>query len=239
MRHQIVEDRIWRIIDAKDQVLGRLATQISHILQGKHKPMYLDNMFCGDPIIVVNARHFALTGRKRFNKHYIHHTGYPGGLKKVPIADVMEKRPKDALRLAVKSMLPANRLRDVRLSNLRIYLEDEHDHDSQNPVPVPPAHCGPRLGHGGPPTYAELENWWTENLLNVPDRILNEVVAEVRAELKDSQVSPSRPVGLAQALELSAENELTPAELESFNTYTSAADKDLRENAVIIPSTLV
>lgn len=239
MRHQIVEDRIWRIIDARGQVLGRLATQIAHILQGKHKAMYLDNMFCGDPIIVINARHFALTGRKRFNKHYIHHSGYPGGLKRVPITRVMETRPKDAIRLAVKGMLPANRLRDVWLSNLRIYLGEEHDHHSQNPVPLPPAHCGPRIGLGGPPTYAELENWWTENLLDVPDRILNEVVAEVREEVKNSQGSSSRPVGLAQALELSAENELTVTEMDSYNRYIAAGEKALEENPVIVPSSLV
>lgn len=238
MRHQVVEDRMWRIIDAKDQVLGRLATQITHILQGKHKPMYFDNIFCGDPIIVINARHIALTGRKRFNKHYIHHTGYPGGLKKVPIAQVMEKRPKDILRLAVKRMLPPNRLRDVRLSNLRIFLDEEHDHHSQNPAPVPPVNRGPRLGRGGPPTYSELESWWTENLLDVPDNILNEVVAEVRAERDGRPSRTKHRIGLVQALDFTAESDYTPEHRERIGAYITAAEKDLEEKAIIIPSSL-
>lgn len=236
MRHQVVQDRIWRIIDAKDQVLGRVATQISHILQGKHKPMYFDNIFCGDPIIVINARHIALTGRKRFNKHYIHHTGYPGGLKKVPIAQVMEKRPKDVLRLAVKRMLPPNRLREVRLSNLRIFLDEEHDHHSQGPVPVPAAHRGSRLGRGGPPTYPELEHWWTENLLDVPDHILKEVVAEVRAEQDSRASETNQRVGVAQVLDLFAESEGAPEDLERIRAYVSAAEKDLETEAVVVPS---
>lgn len=236
LRHQIVRDRIWRIIDAKDQVLGRLAVQIARILQGKHKHTYFDNMNCGDPVIVINARHFALTGRKRFNKIYTHHTGYPGGLRQVPIRQVMRRRPTDALRLAVKSMLPSNKLRAVWLDNLRIYLDDEHDLTGVKPVPVPLAHCSKRIGAGGPPTYAELENWWTENLLHVPDELLSQVVGEVRAEQASANRNTVGAVGLAQALEFSQGTDPSPEEVEVRSRYITAAEESLKHDAVIVPT---
>lgn len=239
MRHQIVQDKIWRIIDARDQVLGRVAVQISKILQGKHKAMYFRNMDCGDPVIVINARHFALTGRKRFNKVYPHYTGYPGGRKEVPIRRVMEKRPDDVIRRAVKGMLPSNRLRKIWLSNLRIYQDDQHDHHAQKPVPVPPVTAGRRLGTGGPPTVEELDHWWVENLIHVPDHILEEVVAEVREEMQSTSNHSYKKAGLAELLELSPENEPTTAEREAHVAYLSAAEKSLNESPVIVPSSLL
>lgn len=235
LRHQIVQDRMWRIIDAKDQVLGRLAVQIARILQGKHKPTYFDNMNCGDPIIVINARHFALTGRKRFNKIYTHHTGYPGGLKQIKIRDVMRRRPTDALRLAVKRMLPANKLRAVWLDDLRIFLDEEHDLTGVKPIPVPLAHCSKRIGMGGSPTSNELENWWTENLLDVPDDLLREVVDEVRNERSETTRKSAKAVGLAQALAFLDGSDPSPDEVSARSRYIAAAEDSLKRDAVIVP----
>ena len=161
LRHHNARDKIWRLVDAKDQVLGHLAVQISRVLIGKNKPTYLDNMDCGDPVIVINADEFKLTGRKATNKHYRKYSGYPGGLKEHPVTRVLDRRPADALYLAVKRMLPTNRLRKVRLNNLHIFIGDTHPHQAQKPAPMPPAHLGSRLGYGGPPTDEELEVWWT------------------------------------------------------------------------------
>lgn len=200
--------------------------------------MYMDNLDCGDPVIVVNARHIVLTGRKRFNKVYAHYTGYPGGRKEVSFQAVMEKRPDDVLRLAVKGMLPANRLRKIWLSNLRIYQDEQHDHHSQKPVLLPPVTAGRRLGSGGPPTLEELSHWWTEHLILVPDHILKEVVAEVREEMQSTFAPPQKNAGLAELLKLPAENELTATDREAHAVYMSAAEKTLKENAVVVPPSL-
>lgn len=231
LRHHVVRDKIWRIVDARGQVLGRLAVQIARVLQGKHKPIYMDNMDCGDPIVVINARSFALTGRKKWNKEYVHHTGYPGGLKRVPIGRLMETRPEDALRLAVKNMLPSNKLRDVWLSNLRIFLDEEHDHESQSPVPMPPAHAGEVLGTGGAPTHAELESWWLDHLSLVPDPILDEVIAEVRSE----QAANHEHVGIAKVLDFDTGGDISVAEREASTAYVAAATAHAQENPVVLP----
>eukprot|EP00177_Eucheuma_denticulatum_P001369 GFKZ01002484.1.p2 GENE.GFKZ01002484.1~~GFKZ01002484.1.p2 ORF type:complete len:250 (-),score=22.78 GFKZ01002484.1:1123-1872(-) len=236
MRHQVVRDRIWRVIDAREQILGRLAAQIAKILQGRHKPMYMSNMDCGDPVIVINARHISLTGRKRVNKIYAHHSGYPGGRKEVPFLTVMDKRPEDPIRLAVKRMLPANRLRDVWLSNLRIYQDDEHEHEAQHPVPVPPASIGVRLGTGGPPTYDELNYWWVEHLTHVPDKIMKDVITEVRTENGNTEKEHRKFVGLAEALALPEGHTFTTAETDSHARYVTAVENSLKENAIILPT---
>lgn len=239
LRHQVPRDRIWRIIDAKDQVLGRLAVQIATVLQGKNKPTYFDNMFSGDPVIVINARHIALTGRKRFNKIYTHYTGYPGGLRQVPIDQVMRRRPLDVLRLAVKRMLPSNRLRKIWLDNLRIYLDGQHDLSGVKAAPLPLAHCSKRLGEGGPPTYEELENWWAELLVHVPDDMLREVVDEVRAEFAaEAADEGSDPVGLAQVFEMSLSPDASAAEVDANVRYIAATKESLQGDPIIVPPSL-
>lgn len=187
IRHQIPRDRIWRLCDARGQVLGRIATQIATILMGKNKPTYLDNIFSGDPVVVINATQFALTGRKWETKRIVSHTGTPGGLKRRPVRAVLATRPTHPLYLAVKRMLPANRLRTVRLANLHLFPGDEHPHESQAPVLLPPAHVGARLGRGGPPERADLENWWLDQVCEAPDRVLEPIVAEARAEAPKSR----------------------------------------------------
>lgn len=170
LRHHNARDKIWRLVDAKDQVLGRLASQIATVLIGKNKPTYLDNMDCGDPVVVINADKFTLTGRKWKNKHYKSFSGYPSGLKEVPVTHVLEKRPADAIYLAVKRMLPTNKLRRVRLDNLFIYMGEDHPHKAQRPALLPPCHLGSRLGTGGAPTEEELETWWINLITQTPQK---------------------------------------------------------------------
>ncbi len=126
-------ERNWLIVDAKDQRLGRLATRIADNLRGKTKPTYTPNIDTGDFVVVVNAARIAVTGRKMENKIYYRHTGYPGGLKQRTLAEMMEKKPEEVIRLAVKGMLPKNRLGRAQLRKLKIYAGPEHPHEAQNP----------------------------------------------------------------------------------------------------------
>lgn len=238
MRHHVARDKIWRVIDAKDQVLGRVASQAAKILQGRHKVMYMDNMDCGDPVIVINARHISLTGRKRYTKVYVHHTGYPGGRKEVPIDQVREKRPDDIIRRAVKGMLPANRLRRSWLSNLRIYQDDKHDHHAQKPALLAPVCKGRRIGSGGPPTYEELNYWWIEHLIHVPDGILREVVQEVRDEINPDLDAAKMQRGIAELLALPSDEEHTDLEKGANTRYITAIENSLKEDPVVIPRSL-
>jgi large subunit ribosomal protein L13 len=126
----------WFIVDANGLVLGRLATKIAEVLRGKHKPMWAPHMDCGDFIVVVNADKVRITGRKMLQKRYVHHTGYPGGLRHTPIARVMQDRPEFILKHAVRGMLPHNRLGRQMLKKLKIYTAPEHPHSAQQPEPL-------------------------------------------------------------------------------------------------------
>ena len=232
LRHIIPRDKIWRIVDGRDQVLGRVAGQIAKLLQGKHKVSYLDNMHCGDPVIVINARDIVLTGRKSRNKVYYHHTGYPGGLKKVPIRSVYEKRPEDVLRLAVRSMLPRNKLRALMLDDLKIFMGPDHHYESLKPVPVAPAHCGSRIGHGGPPTMEELEKWWGDSVMYEDEGSLQEIYNEVKNECGGKRV------GLAQLLEMDSGEDRKQDEIEAHRKYVAAAEMQLQSDPVLIPNIL-
>lgn len=122
--------RVWHIVDARDQVVGRLATQVSRLLIGKHKPTYTPHIDNGDWVVVVNAKHAALTGRKFTDKLYHRHTGYPGGLKTLTARQLWERAPDRILSKAVKGMLPRNRMHKHRLKRLRIFPEEEHLHEA-------------------------------------------------------------------------------------------------------------
>lgn len=126
MHPEAIKGLRWRLFDAKDQVLGRLASQIAVILQGKDKPTYTPNKEEGDICVVVNARHVALTGDKVKTKVYRWHTGYIGSLKERTVAEEMRKDPTEVLRTAVHRMLPRNRLRDDRMRKLRIFPDESH-----------------------------------------------------------------------------------------------------------------
>lgn len=127
----------WHVVDARGQVLGRLASQLAPILRGKHKPTYAPNVDCGDYIVVINAREIVLTGNKWDGKLYRWHTGHPGGLKQRTARELFERKPEDVLRKAVFGMLPKNRMRALQDKKLKIFLDEHHDFVEQvgeNPV---------------------------------------------------------------------------------------------------------
>jgi large subunit ribosomal protein L13 len=127
--------RQWHVIDATDVVLGRLAVQAANLIRGKHKPTFAPHVDGGDFVIIVNASKVALTGAKRENKLAYRHSGYPGGLKKVPYTELLDKRPDRAVEKAVKGMLPHNTLGRHMASKLKVYAGPEHPHQAQKPVP--------------------------------------------------------------------------------------------------------
>ena len=121
----------WYLVDAKDRVLGRLATQIAMRLRGKHKPIFTPHADTGDFIVVINANKVTLTGRKWDKKIYYRHTGYIGGLKEITAKKLLEKKPEDILRFAVRGMLPKNSLGRRQMKKLKIYSGSEHPHEAQ------------------------------------------------------------------------------------------------------------
>lgn len=130
--------REWLLIDGENEVLGRLATQISLILQGKAKPTYTPHMDDGDFVVVVNADKIRLTGNKTLQKKYFYYTGYIRGLREITYEDMRSRKPTEILRLAVKRMLPKNRLGRKMLKKLKIYIGPEHPHGAQQPRKVDP-----------------------------------------------------------------------------------------------------
>lgn len=129
-------ERKWYVIDAKDVVLGRLATQVATILRGKHRPEYTPHADCGDHVIVINAEKVAVTGNKESQKVYYHHTGYAGGLKSISLADQREKHPERIIESAVKGMMPKGPLGRAMLKKLKVYAGPEHPHAAQKPEPL-------------------------------------------------------------------------------------------------------
>jgi len=128
-------ERTWHVIDATDVVLGRLATQVATLLRGKHKATYAPHVDNGDFVIVINADKVALTGNKRATKLAYRHSGYPGGLRSVTYAELLDKRPDRAIEKAVRGMLPKNSLAAQQLSKLKVYTGSEHPHAAQQPQP--------------------------------------------------------------------------------------------------------
>lgn len=123
----------WYIADADGAVLGRLASSIAARLRGKHNPLYTPHVDTGDWVIVVNAEKVVLTGKKLDKKNYYRHSGYIGGLKTTTARELMEKRPEDVIRFAVKGMLPKNRLGRKLIKKLKVYRGDQHPHEAQQP----------------------------------------------------------------------------------------------------------
>ncbi|MBO7300704.1 MAG: 50S ribosomal protein L13 [Tidjanibacter sp.] len=123
----------WYVIDAENEVLGRLASQVAKILRGKNKPDFTPHVDCGDYVIVINADKVKLTGKKMTDKVYVHHTGYPGGQRFNTPAERLENKPEFLVMNAVKGMLPKTRLGVAILKNLKVYASAEHPHVAQNP----------------------------------------------------------------------------------------------------------
>jgi large subunit ribosomal protein L13 len=128
--------REWYLVDADGQTLGRLATLIADTLRGKRKPVYTPHVDTGDFVIVVNAEKVVVTGNKLDQKTYYRHSGYPGGLKSRTLREQLDRRPTEVLRIAVKGMLPKNKLARQQITKLKIYAGPEHPHESQNPQPL-------------------------------------------------------------------------------------------------------
>jgi large subunit ribosomal protein L13 len=128
--------RDWVLVDANGKTLGRLATQVANILRGKRKPEYTPHVDTGDFVVIVNAEKVHVTGDKRSSKMYRHHSGYPGGLRTRSLEEMLQRRPEEVIRIAVKGMLPRNRLARQQLRKLKVYAGPEHPHAAQKPTPV-------------------------------------------------------------------------------------------------------
>jgi large subunit ribosomal protein L13 len=129
--------REWYLVDAEGQTLGRLATRIADTLRGKNKPQFTPHVDTGDFVIVVNAEKIQVTGQKLDQKRYYRHSGYPGGLRSRTLREQLDRRPTEVLRVAVKGMLPKNKLAARQLTKLKIYAGPAHPHDAQAPKPLP------------------------------------------------------------------------------------------------------
>ena len=127
-------DKQWVVVDAKDQVLGRVASNIAMLIRGKHKPGYTPNVDCGDNVIVINSDHVRLTGKKWTDKEYVRHTGYPGGQRRATPKEIKSNKSSTILiESAVRGMLPKSKLGSALFKNLHVYAGAEHPHEAQQP----------------------------------------------------------------------------------------------------------
>jgi large subunit ribosomal protein L13 len=129
-------ERRWYVVDATDETLGRLATRIARVLEGKHKPTYAPHIDTGDHVIVLNAAKITVTSDKLTSKVYARHSGYPQGFKEETLGHLLARRPEEVIRRAVKGMLPHNRLGTQQLRKLKVYAGAEHPHQAQKPEPL-------------------------------------------------------------------------------------------------------
>jgi large subunit ribosomal protein L13 len=132
----LAENRKWYVVDAEGQPVGRLATEVASILTGKRNPMWTPFMDMGDHVIVINARKAVFKGSKAEQKVYHHHTLYPGGLRSISVQDQFERHPERVIELAVKGMLPKNKLGRAMAKKLKVYADGEHPHTAQRPQPL-------------------------------------------------------------------------------------------------------
>jgi large subunit ribosomal protein L13 len=129
-------ERNWVVVDAAGKTLGRLSTQIADVLRGKRKAEYTPHCDVGDFVVVINAERVAVTGNKLEQKKYYRHSGYPGGLRQRTLAEMLDRKPEEVIRLAVKGMLPRNRLARQQLRKLKVYAGPDHPHAAQQPEPL-------------------------------------------------------------------------------------------------------
>jgi len=131
-----LSQRRWYVVDGQDKILGRMATEIARVLRGKHKPTFTPNQDAGDFVIVINARGVKLTGAKLQKKIYFRHTEFPGGIRERTAAEMLHIKPEEMVRLAVRGMLPKNRLSRKLVTKLKVYAGPEHPHSAQKPEPL-------------------------------------------------------------------------------------------------------
>ncbi len=130
------KDEKWFILDADGKILGDVATKVAPMLRGKHKAIFHPSVCCGDHVVIINAEKVVLTGNKETEKTYVHYTGYPGGLRTTTPERLRKENPAKMLELAIKGMVPRNRLRKHVLAKLHVYAGTEHPHAPQNPQPL-------------------------------------------------------------------------------------------------------
>jgi len=135
-KQEALSQRRWYVIDGQGKILGRMATEIARVLRGKHKPTFTPNQDAGDFVIVINARGVKLTGAKLQDKVYYRHTEYPGGIRERSAAEMLQIQPEELVRLAVRGMLPKNRLSRKLVTKLKVYAGPEHPHSAQKPEPL-------------------------------------------------------------------------------------------------------
>ena len=135
-KQEALSQRRWYVIDGQGKILGRMATEIARVLRGKHKPTFTPNQDAGDFVIVINARGVKLTGAKLQDKVYYRHTEYPGGIRERSAAEMLRIKPEELVRLAVRGMLPKNRLSRKLVTKLKVYAGPEHPHSAQKPQPL-------------------------------------------------------------------------------------------------------
>ena len=134
--NQDTVNKEWVLVDAENEILGRLASKVAKIVRGKNKVNFTPHVDCGDNVIIINAEKIQLTGNKWDQKEYVRHTGYPGGQRFTSVKQMLEKNPTEIIRKAVKGMLPKNRLGSVLLKNVFIYEGEEHPHQAQKPEKI-------------------------------------------------------------------------------------------------------
>jgi len=131
-----LDQRKWHVIDAKGAVLGRLAAQVADVLRGKNKPVYTPHLDAGDFVVVINAEQIVLTGKKESQKSYMSYSGWKGGERYRPVAEVRARQPEKIITHAVRGMVPKNRLGRVLMTKLKVYKGDQHPHSAQQPAPL-------------------------------------------------------------------------------------------------------
>lgn len=129
-------ERQWFVVDADGETLGRLASKVARLLEGKHKPTYATHIDTGDHVIVLNASKIKVTGDKLRTSFYARHSGYPGGFRSETLGDLLQRRPEEVIRRTVKGMLPHNKLGVQQLRKLKVYAGSEHPHEAQRPQPL-------------------------------------------------------------------------------------------------------
>ena len=130
------DNKSWLLVDAENEILGRLASKVAYLLRGKHKPSYTPHLDMGDNVIVINAKKVKFTGKKMTDKVYVRHTGYPGGQRFGTPKEMLTKNPEFIIERAVKKMLPATRLGSHVIKNLHVFAGDKHEHDAQQPKTI-------------------------------------------------------------------------------------------------------
>jgi large subunit ribosomal protein L13 len=218
-------ERRWFVVDASGQTLGRVATQVAGLLSGKHKPIFTTHLDTGDHVIVINAARVAVKGDKLTAKVYARHSGYPGGFRSETLGDLLERRPEEVIRRAVKGMLPRNRLGAQQLRKLKVYAAADHPHEAQQPAVVADAADALNSAAAAVPAVPAAKPQKAEKA-PAP-----EAVAEVAAEpTAEAAAEPVADEAVELTAEASAEEATPPEETTAAETDADAPAPDEGES---------